>query len=122
MNIALWIAQGILAFTFVVSGAMKSAWSRERLVKSGQTGVQNYSVPAIRAIAFCELLGAAGAVLPWWLGIAPVLTPIAALGLAGIMFFAARAHAELREPNNVSINMAIFALALFVAMGRAFAY
>ena len=38
-----------------------------------------------RFIGVCEVLGAAGLILPWLLKIRPVLTPVAASGLVVIM-------------------------------------
>lgn len=118
MNIALWIVQGLLALAFVVSSSMKGTWDRERLVRSGQTGVQGLPLPLIRFIALAELCGALGLVLPWATGIAPVLTPIAAGGLGVIMVLAAVVHTRLREPRNVATNFALLAACLFVVWGR----
>ena len=118
MNIALWVVQILLAIGFAASAAMKGTWDRERLVRAGQTGVQGLPVPLIRSIAFVELLGALGLLLPWTTGIAPVLTPVAALGLAVVMILAAGVHLILREPKNVAITVAILAACLFVAYGR----
>jgi hypothetical protein len=118
MNVALWIVQSLLTALFLGSAYCKGTWSRERLVQSGQTGVQGLSYPRIRFIALMELFGAAGLVLPWALGIAPVLTPLAALGLATIMVLAARVHARLDEPANVAKAIAFLGACLFVAVGR----
>ena len=65
MNIALWSGQILLAFVFLVSGTFKSLWSKERLVASGQTGVQFFPQPVIRMVAACELLAVVGITLPW---------------------------------------------------------
>lgn len=118
MNIALWIVQGLVALVFTASGLMKGTWDRERLVRSGQTGVQDLPLPLIRFIALAELCGALGLVLPWASGIAPVLTPIAAGGLGVIMLLAAIVHTRLREPKNVATNFALLAACLFVVWGR----
>lgn len=118
MNIALWIVQGLLALVFTTSGTMKGTWDRERLVRSGQTGVQGMPLPLIRFIALAELCGALGLVLPWATGIAPVLTPIAAGGLGVIMILAAVVHTRLREPKNVATNLALLAACAFVVWGR----
>ena len=84
-------------------------------------------MPFIRFIASCELLGAAGVILPWLTGIARVLTPIAALGLGAIMIGAAASHSRLahdqrprrsKELLNVATNIAILAACAFVAAGR----
>ena len=118
MNIALWIGQVLLAIVFAGSGAFKISKSKQWLVDNGQTGVVFFPLPAIRVIASLELLGVLGIVAPWATGIAPILTPLAALGFALLMVGAAICHAKLREPRNVAINMVIFAIAVFVAWGR----
>jgi uncharacterized membrane protein YphA (DoxX/SURF4 family) len=118
MNTLLWTLQILLAIVYVVSGIQKSTQSKERMIATGQTGVRDYPIGFIRFIATCELLGAAGLVLPRALGILPILTPIAAIGLAIIMLGAARAHMRLHEPRNVAINLVLIATLAVVAIGR----
>jgi hypothetical protein len=118
MNVALWILQGLLAVVFLGSGLAKSTMTKERMLASGQTGVAPFPLPVIRAVACCELLAAAGLLLPWATGIARFLTPLAAVGLCLVMVGAAGSHARLREPRNVAINTVLFALALTVAVAR----
>ena len=119
MNLLLWLVQILLALGFGASGVMKATWCRDRLVRSGQTGVQALSTPLIRFIAWSELLGVLGLILPQATGIAPWLTVAAAIGLGVIMILAAGVHARLREPRNVAINVAILAACVVVALGRA---
>jgi DoxX-like family len=118
MNIALWIGQSLLAVVFAVSGGYKISKSKQWLVDNGQTGVVFFPTPAIRVIAALELLGVLGIILPWATGIAPILTPLAAVGFAMLMVGAAISHSKLREPRAVAINVVIFAVASFVAWGR----
>ncbi|MGB5695390.1 MAG: DoxX family protein [Polyangiales bacterium] len=119
MNTALWIAQGILAVVFSVSAWTKGTWSLDRLAKSGQTGVKGLPVLLVRFIAFAELLGVLGLLLPESTGVAPILTPLAALGLGVIMILASVVHARLKEPRNVVINVVLLILCAFVVGGRA---
>jgi uncharacterized membrane protein YphA (DoxX/SURF4 family) len=118
MNVALWIAQGLLAAIFLLSGSLKSTQSKERLIATGQTGVAPFPLPVIRAVAVLELLAAAGLILPRLTGIAPVFTPLAAVGLAVVMLGAAWAHTSLGEYRTVGVNLVLLALCLFVAIGR----
>jgi hypothetical protein len=118
MNTALWICQGLLAALFAFSGACKISMSKQWLIAHGQTGVALFPLPAIRVIAALELLGVAGIILPWATGIAPILTPLAAVGFALLMTGAAISHTKLREPRNVMTNALIFTVAVFVAYGR----
>jgi uncharacterized membrane protein YphA (DoxX/SURF4 family) len=118
MNVILWILQALLAGVFAFSGVAKSSMSRQRLLDTGQTGIAPFPMPVVRIVAVCEVLAAAGLLLPWATGIAPVLTPLAAVGLCVIMIGAAVAHTKLGEPRAVATNALLFALALTVAIGR----
>jgi hypothetical protein len=118
MNTLAWLGQAVLAGIFVLSGALKTTWTRERLVASGQTGVAGLSRGTIRFVGVSELLGGAGVVLPWATHIARWLTPLAAAGLALIMVLAAPIHARRREPRSVAINIVLFSLAVGVAWLR----
>lgn len=118
MNVALWIAAIVLAVTFLLSGSLKLVMSKERMIATRQTGVKPFPLPAIRVIAACELLGVLGIVLPWATGIAPVLTPLAAVGMVGLMIGAAVSHSSLREYPQAALNLTLLAIAAFVAVGR----
>ncbi len=118
MNVALWICQGLLAAIFAGSGAAKATMSKQRMLDTGQTGVVFLPLPAIRLVAVSELLAAVGLVLPWLTQVAPVLTPLAALGLAVVMVGAAATHTRLGEPRAVATNIVLFVLCLAVAIGR----
>lgn len=119
MNIALWAAQVILAVTFLASGIAKSTMSKEKMISTGQTGVAPFPLPFIRVVAACELLAVLGLILPQALGVAPILTPLAASGLAGIMVGAGFAHGSMGEFKQVfGVNLVLLILCLFVAVGR----
>lgn len=119
MNALLWILQAALAAVFAASGLAKISQPKDRLIASGQTGVAPFPVPVIRLTALCELLGAVGIVLPRLAGVAPYLTPLAAVGFAIVMVGAIASHAYLREPRNVALTTLIFIAAVTVAVGRA---
>jgi uncharacterized membrane protein YphA (DoxX/SURF4 family) len=118
MNVVLWIGQGVLAAIFAVSGTLKSTQSKERMLASGQTGVREFPLPAIRLVAAAELLAVVGLIVPQASGVAPVLTPLAALGLAVVMVGAAVAHTRLQEAPTAAVNVAILLLCVAVAAGR----
>lgn len=118
MNALLWIAQGLLAATFLASGLLKGTQSKARMIETGQSGVGPYPLPFVRFIAVCELLAAVGVVVPWATGIAPGLTVWAASGLGIIMIGAAFTHAKLHEPRNVAINIFLLSVCVAVAIGR----
>jgi uncharacterized membrane protein YphA (DoxX/SURF4 family) len=118
MNIALWIAQGILAAMFAMAGVMKSTQPIDKLMKSGLNWVERIQVSTVRIIGISELLGAFGLILPLAFGILPILTPIAAVGLAVIMILAAVHHLKYKENKAIAFNAILFLLAAFVAYGR----
>lgn len=118
MNMALWIIAGILAVVFAGCGLMKLVLPKDRLVASGQGWAESYSPTGIRFIGTAEVLGAIGLILPAVTHIAPVLVPMAAVGLAAVMTGAAATHAGRKELPYVAINVVLLALALVVAWGR----
>ncbi len=121
MNLALWIAQGLLAAAFAMAGLMKTFRPKAALAKN-MGWVEDFSPGLVKAIGVLELLGAFGVVLPWALGIAPVLTPIAALGLMLLMDGAVVVHVRRREPPLMVPAMVLGLLATFVAAGRFFVH
>jgi uncharacterized membrane protein YphA (DoxX/SURF4 family) len=118
MNLALWIVAGVLAASFAGSGLMKLVAPKDKLVSSGQGWAQDVTPTNIRSIGLVELLGAAGLILPAVTHIAPILVPLAAIGLALVMVGAAIVHARRNEPVNIGVNAVLLALAVFVAWGR----
>ena len=129
MNVALWAAQILLAVLFLYSGANKAFRSKEQLIASGQSGVAPFPLPVLRLTAVAELLAVVGLIAPRATGIAPVLTPIAALGLIVVMIGAVWSHSTLlradraagrgsAEARNIVLNAVIAALCVFVAVGR----
>jgi uncharacterized membrane protein YphA (DoxX/SURF4 family) len=118
MNVALWIVQVLLAVAFTASGAMKILRPKPKLVEMGMGWAQSYPDAGVKAIGVAEVLGAIGLILPWATDIAPVLTPLAAVGLAIIMVGAAITHARLKEYQLLPVNVVLFALSVFVAVGR----
>jgi uncharacterized membrane protein YphA (DoxX/SURF4 family) len=118
MNLALWLGQGLLAAIFLGSGSLKISMAKDRLIASGQTGVTPFPLPVIRFTAACELLAVLGLLLPRLTGIAPILTPIAAFGLAVVMVGATLSHLSLREPLQTGATTLILLICLFTAVGR----
>jgi uncharacterized membrane protein YphA (DoxX/SURF4 family) len=118
MNLALWIVAIVLAVVFTGSGLLKQLVPKDKLVTAGQGWAQDYSQTNIRLIGLAEILGAIGLVLPAVVHIAPILVPLAAVGLVLVMLGAAVVHARRNEPMNVAVNLVLIALAIFVAWGR----
>ena len=118
MNQALWIVAIVLAASFAGSGLLKLLVPKDKLVSSGQGWAQDYTPTNIRLIGFVELLGAGGLILPAVTHIAPILVPLAAIGLVLVMVGAAMVHARRKEAMNIGVNAVLLALAVFVAWGR----
>ncbi len=115
MNIILWILQALLAIAFLAAGVMKLTQSKDAM-RDKMPFVDDVSLGTVRLIGLLEVLGAVGIVLPWLLGVAPWLTPLAAVGLALTMIGAAVVHIRRGEP--IVVNIILLALAAFVAWGR----
>jgi hypothetical protein len=117
MNIALWTVQIILAATYAMAGAMKSTRPKEQLSER-LPWVEDFGPATVRIIGIAELLGAAGLILPAATGIATILTPLAATGLAVMMALAIAIHVRRREPGGVAFAAVLLALVVFVAWCR----
>lgn len=118
MNIALWIIAGLLAAIFLASGVMKLILSKEKLAASGMGAVESFGAGSIKAIGILEVLAAVGLILPAALDLAPVLVPLAAIGLVLLMVGAAITHLRRQEAQVIVVNLALLALAVLVAWGR----
>jgi len=117
MNTVVWVLQVLLAAAFLASGLMKVSQPRAKLAPR-MPYVEDFSDGAIKAIGAVEILGAVGVILPAWTGIAPVLTPIAATGLAAIMVGAAIVHLRRKELGSLPVNAVLFLIAVVVAVLR----
>ncbi len=117
MNTALWIAQGLLAAAFLMAGLMKVVKSKPEL--SEKMGwVDDFSEGFIKTIGGLEVLGAIGLILPGITGVAPVLVPLAAVGLGVTQVGAIVVHGRRDEMQNVVVSVALLAMSAFVAWGR----
>ncbi len=118
MNIALWIIAGLLAAAFLASGALKLLQPKDQLVASGAEFLAGFGPGSIKAIGLLEVLAAVGLVLPAALDIAPVLVPLAALGLVVMVIGAIIAQLRHRQLQPMVANVIVIALAAVVVWGR----
>ena len=72
----------------------------------------------VHAIGIAEILGALGLILPAVTGIYSWLTPVAAIGLALLIFMAAVFHTTRREMADAALNVMLLILLVFVAYVR----
>ena len=119
MNIALWVVQGLLAALYLGAGVMKLVRPREQMVASGNFDwAKDVTDTGLKGIGAVEVLGAIGLILPAVLDIAPILVPLAAVGLAVIMAGAIITHGRRKEYPQVILNTIILVLAVVVAILR----
>ena len=117
MDTALWVAQIVLALAFGAAGVIKLSQPKEKLA-ANMGWVEDFSAGFVKFVGGVELLGALGLILPGVLNIAPILTPLAAAGLAGDQVAAAFVHLRRKEPQLIIGNLILFAVAAFIAWNR----
>jgi hypothetical protein len=115
---ALWVGQLLLAALFFLVGYTHAAAPIEVAIQRAPW-VASLPVALVRFIGVAELAGAIGVMLPAATRIRPILTPLAALGLATMMALAIPFHLLRGEPTAVIINLVLGSLAGLVALGRA---
>jgi hypothetical protein len=119
MNLTLWIIAGLLAVVYLAAGVGKLILAKEKLTAfAGGGWVEDFSAGAVKAIGALEVLAAVGLVLPAVFDIAPVLVPLAALGLVLLMAGAVVTRIRRHEPKAMMADLVYLAFAAFVAWGR----
>ena len=120
MNTALWIVAGIVAAFFLLAGGGKLVVSEKRMADAaGSMGwVNNVSPRFVRAIGALEILGAIGLILPAMVDLAPILVPVAAIGLATIMAGAVILRVRRHEPKAMLLDLFYLLPPVFIAWGR----
>jgi len=115
MNIALWIAQALLAAIMVAAGAPKLLLPRARLAEK-MSWTKDAPAALVKLLGLAELLGAVGLILPRLTGIAPILTPIAAACVSLILVGALAT--KLRHHESPALPVVAMLLAVLIAVGR----
>jgi hypothetical protein len=100
------------------TGLTKLTQPREKMAAGPMSWAADVSDTQFRGIGALELLGAADLILPGALGIAGVITPLAAAGLALTMVGAFLTHARLGETERLAAPVVLLALALLIALER----
>lgn len=119
METFLWILQIALALAFLGAGGIKLAKSRSELVQDPKMSwAEEFSEAQIKGIGALEIAGAIGLIIPAALDVAPILTPIAAAGLALTMAAAAALHVRRNEMQALAPPVVLGLLALLVAIFR----
>ena len=118
MDTLLWVLQSFLAAVFLATGLTKLTQPRAELAAGPMGWAEDVSDGQFRAVGLAEVLGAVGLVLPAALDVAPMLTNVAALGLAATMTVAALTHLRRGETDRTIAPLVLLVLALVVAVGR----
>jgi uncharacterized membrane protein YphA (DoxX/SURF4 family) len=120
MNLTLWIIAGLLAVAYLIGGGGKLIMPKEKIAAMSRSArwIEDFSGGSVRAIGALEVLAAVGLILPAALDIAPVLVPLAALGLVLLMAGAVITRIRRHEVKFMVADLAYLALAGFVAWGR----
>ncbi|MFB7374814.1 DoxX family protein [Streptomyces sp. NPDC056222] len=120
MNLALWIITGLLAAAYLFGGAFKVIVPKEKIAASGASArwTEDFGGGGIKTIGALEVLAAVGLILPAVLGVAPVLVPLAALGLVLMMTGAAITRIRRHEIKFMLVDLVYLVLAAFVVWGR----
>lgn len=117
MNTALWIVAGVLAALFALAGLTKVVTPRDKLAAK-MSWTKDATDAQVKLLGAAEVAGAIGLILPAALDIAPVLGPIAAIGLAVTMVGAIAVHVKHREFATIAPVIVIGLMCTFVAYGR----
>ncbi|MBY8861922.1 DoxX family protein [Nocardia sp. CA2R105] len=119
MNLALWIAAGVLAVVALLGGITKTFMPREKLAAAPGAGWTTHATNGfVKTLGILEILAAAGLILPAALDIAPVMVPVTAVCWVALMIGAIVAHLREGEAKVVPVNVIYLAIAVFVAVGR----
>ena len=116
MSVIVWVLQVLLALAFLAAGLTKISQPRQKLATS-MGWVEDFSDNGVRTIGALEVLGALG-LLPALTGVATVLVPVAAVGLALLMVGAAATRRRRGELPVIGINAVLLLLAVVVAWAR----
>jgi uncharacterized membrane protein YphA (DoxX/SURF4 family) len=113
---ALWIVQVLLAAIFLITGMTKLTQPRLKMAAGPMRWAADVTDRQFRTLGLLEVLGAIGLILPAALGIAPLLVPLAAIGLVLTMVGAIHVHVRHGEANRLAVPIVVLLLALFVAI------
>lgn len=111
VQIAFWIVTGLLAAAFLMAGSQKIAKNKATIVASGMGWAEDYAPATIKLIGTSQVLAAIGLIVPPLVGIAPILSPIAAVCLAVLMLGAISVHVRRKESATPAIGLGVLAAA-----------
>jgi uncharacterized membrane protein YphA (DoxX/SURF4 family) len=114
MKVVLWVVSALLAVVFVLIGGLKLVTPTADLAASSQ-GVP---VALMRVAGATEVLGALGLILPAATRIVPILTPVAATGLALQMIGAVITNIAVGAYTAIPMAVVLMLVAAWIAWLR----
>jgi uncharacterized membrane protein YphA (DoxX/SURF4 family) len=117
LHVTLWVAQLILATSFIWAGLMKLFQPIEKL---SEMWLWTSQVPfaLLKFTGIVDLLGGIGLILPSLLRIKPKLTPLTAVAIIVLMVCASIFHISRGEASQIGANIVFAIIAAFIAWGR----
>ena len=109
MEMIILVLQIGLSIVFLYFGLLKMFMPIEKIEKK-VSWANDYSISKLKFFGFLEVIGALGLILPYQLDILPILTPMAATGLAMVMAGAGMVHLRRDEINMIFLNILIIFL------------
>ncbi len=116
LNIALWVAQGLISLTLIWAGYAKLFQPLEQTAQMLPWALDNPGL--LKFTGIVDLLGGIGIVLPAVIRIQPKLTVFAAYGTIALMIAASVFHISRGEASLIGMNIFFLVLAGFIAWGR----
>lgn len=116
LNIALWVAQSLIALTLIWAAYAKLLQPIEETAKMLPWALDNPGLLTFTGII--DLLGGIGIILPAALKIQPKLSVFAAYGTIVLMIAAIIFHISRGEVSLIGMNIFFLILAVFVVWGR----
>jgi hypothetical protein len=117
MNTTLWIIQGVLSAFFIYASLSKLLQTKEQqMTRVPEMG--HLTAAQVKLIGLAELFGAIGVTAPMLLGVCPILTPVAAIGLAVIMLNATIFHIVVQSYKPIVFTVVLMFLSALVAYYR----
>lgn len=120
MNTTLWIIAGVMTAVYLGGGACLVLLTKQKYRSLSPTWqyADDFGGGHLKAIGTIKMVGAVGLVLPPAVGVATVLTPLAASGLTLLMAGAVTTRFRRNEWTYLVGDVLFLALLAFLAWGR----
>jgi uncharacterized membrane protein len=118
LQISLWVAQAILAISFIIGAGMKLFMSVDALSNIWPWAGQ-ISKSLVRFTGVVDLLAAVGLTAPAFLKIHAKIVTATAIGIIVLMVCASVFHIVRGEVSQIGVNIVFMFIAAFIVWGRA---